>query len=182
MWTTRLRCPSEAACPQPDRSAGRGSVGDEEAVKFAAGRIEGALLMFGRAAADQGTLVVMDGGDHDSMTPRRRSRGSSCRRRISSPPRSHRLSRCRRSVLPVSPALSRCRKNGAKQSTIARPGARSRGSTIQLAGHRSRSGQRAASRPARRRRNGRRPGRMLRWHAAQRLLSLALLWTLHPCG
>ena len=39
------------------------------------------------------------------------------------------------------------------------------------------------ARPARRgRRNGRRPGRMLRWHAAQRLLSLALLWTLHPCG
>ena len=26
MWTTRLRCPSEAACPQPDRSAGRGLV------------------------------------------------------------------------------------------------------------------------------------------------------------
>ena len=65
----------------------------------------------------------------------RRKPRSICNRRITSPPSSQRLSRCRRKVLGEICASSRERRNGVKHATICRPGVRSHGSYAQLLGH-----------------------------------------------
>ena len=77
---------------------------------------------------------------------RLRNGGSSCKLRMISPPRIQRLSRCVRKVLRESSRVSRCSRNGLKHSTRRCPGAMSRGSTDQLRGQLSRSGQYCAKR------------------------------------
>ena len=139
LWATRLRCPHvhslSAAAP----------VVFEEAIELSAGRVEGTLLIFGRAVGDERSTFVIEGREHDLL------------RRPLSQPRA--LMQVRDDLAAEQPQvvamlaqgfgdrseLSRWRKNGLKHSTICWPGSRSRSSYIQLPGHCSRSGQYAAS-------------------------------------
>ena len=86
--------------------------------------------------------------ESNCCTGRLRSGGSSYSARMSSPPRSHKLSRCVRRVLGERPSSSRCSRNGVKHVTRRCPGSISHGPPDQLFGQLSRSGQYCSRRSA----------------------------------
>ena len=91
--------------------------------------------MFGGAVADQRAAFIVESLEHDLVDrpfSQLRSLMKAPDQRAAQEPQ---IVAMPAQGLPDRPRLSRWRKNGLKHSTIARPGATSRSSYIQLVGH-----------------------------------------------